>query len=122
MPKKILFIEDETDLVLMVRTRLEANGFKMVSAGDGEAGLKMADEEKPDLILLDLQIPKIHGFEVCKRLKQDPKTRGVPVMIFTVSAGPNLEDRCRAVGAEACLRKPFEASHLLATMKELLRG
>jgi len=85
--KKILFIEDESALQETFRGILREEGYEMISAMDGEEGLRLAKTEKPDLILLDLVLPKIDGFKVLKRLKEDPETKKTPVVILT-----NLED------------------------------
>ena len=85
--KKILFIEDDITLQKAFGTILKGKGYEVTSAFDGETGLKMAKEEGPDLILLDLILPKIHGFEVLKRLKEEKETQEIPVIILT-----NLED------------------------------
>jgi len=85
--KKILFIEDDMALQKAFGTILKNKGYEVTSAFDGETGLKMAKEEGPDLILLDLILPKIHGFEVLKRLKEEKETQEIPVIILT-----NLED------------------------------
>ena len=85
--KKILFIEDESALQKTFGDMLTQEGYEMISALDGETGLRLAREEKPDLILLDLVLPKVHGLDVLKKLKEDPETRQIPVIILT-----NLED------------------------------
>jgi DNA-binding response OmpR family regulator len=85
--KKILFIEDEAALQKTFRDILEKEGYQMISALDGESGLRLAKSEKPDLILLDLILPKKDGFEVLKELKEDESTKGIPVIVLT-----NLED------------------------------
>jgi len=85
--KKILFIEDESALQKTVGDILTQEGYEIVSALDGAVGLRMAEEKKPDLILLDLILPKMHGFEVLKKLKDNLKTKNIPVIILT-----NLEE------------------------------
>ena len=85
--KKILFIEDEFTLQKSMGEFLEKAGFKIIQALDGEIGLNLAEKEKPDLILLDLILPKISGFEVLKRLKENKETKDIPVIILT-----NLEE------------------------------
>jgi len=85
--KKILFIEDESALQKTFGDMLTQEGYEMISALDGETGLRLAREEKPDLILLDLILPGVHGFDVLKKLKEDLETRQIPVIILT-----NLED------------------------------
>ena len=85
--KKILFIEDEIALQKAFGTILKEKGYEVMSAFDGETGLKMAKEEKPNLVLLDLILPKMHGFEVLKKLKEEKETQGIPIIVLT-----NLED------------------------------
>lgn len=85
--KKILFIEDESALQKTFRDILKQEGYQLLSALDGEEGLKMVKSQKPDLVLLDLILPKLHGFEVLKKIKQDPETKDIPIIILT-----NLED------------------------------
>ena len=85
--KKILFIEDESALQKTFRDVLEKEGYQMISALDGESGLRLAKSQKPDLILLDLILPRKDGFEVLKELKEDETTKGIPVIVLT-----NLED------------------------------
>lgn len=120
MAQKILFIEDEPDHIEMVRMRLEASGFEFVSAKDGEEGLKKVASEKPDLILLDIVIPKIDGFEVCRRLKARPATRNTPVLVITASGLKDLDEKCLALGADDIVRKPYNSSDLVSKIKDLL--
>jgi len=121
MAKRILFIEDEVDIVMLMQTRLETHGYKMLSAFNGEEGLKMAREKNPDLILLDKIMPKMDGLEVCQRLKSDPKTKDTPIIIVSASGGKDLPERCLAAGADDLIIKPFEAEELLAKIKALLK-
>ena len=83
MPKKILFIEDERALQKTFHSILTEKGYTLISAFDGESGLKLAKEEKPDLILLDLILPKVHGLDVLERLKKDPTTKEIPIIVLT---------------------------------------
>lgn len=120
MYKKILFIEDELDQIMMVKMRLEASGYKVVSAADGDEGLKKVHRERPDLILLDIIMPKIDGYEVCKRLKQDPDTRNIPIIGITASGARGTEEKCRALGADDFIKKPFESADLITKIKALI--
>ena len=113
MVKRILFIEDEPDIVMLMQTRLKSQGYEFLSAFDGEEGLKMVQEEKPDLILLDVVMPKIDGLTVCRRLKADPQTKHIPIIIVSASGGKDLPERCLAAGADDVVIKPFEAQELL---------
>ena len=120
--KKILVVDDEEELVMAVQARLEANDFDVITAYDGEDGLKKAREEKPDLIILDVMLPKMDGYKVCATLKHDERYQKVPVLLFTAKASDEdqrigLED-CRADGY---LTKPFEAQVLLKKIKEMVQ-
>ncbi|MDO9543031.1 MAG: response regulator [Kiritimatiellia bacterium] len=119
--KKILLIEDEPSQVMMIKFRLEANNFDFLAACDGEEGLKKARAEKPDLILLDLIMPKINGYEVCRRLRQNPETKNIPVIILTASVGNDVNEKSLACGANDCLIKPFESAELVAKIKTWLK-
>lgn len=120
MAKKILFIEDETDQVMVIQARLEANGYDVVSAADGEEGLKKVYEEKPDLILLDLVIPKLDGFEVCKKIKADPQVSNIPVMIITAVGMKDLDRLCHEMHADDFVKKPYEATDFMQKVKKLI--
>ncbi|MGD0336034.1 MAG: response regulator [Candidatus Omnitrophota bacterium] len=120
--KKILFIEDESDQVMLVKTRLESNGFDCISAIDGEEGLKKADSELPDLVLLDLLMPKIDGYEVCKRMKANPKTKDIPIIVITAAGGAiEVEAKCRACGADDIIFKPYESKELIEKIMILIK-
>ena len=120
MAKKILFIEDEVDIVTLMQARLVSQGYQMLSAFDGEEGLKMVQEEKPDLILLDKIMPKMDGLEVCQRLKSDPKTKDIPIIIVSASGGKDLPERCQAARADDLIIKPFEPEELLSKIKKFI--
>jgi len=121
MKRRILLVEDEQDLVTALVFRLEAEGYEVISAADGEAGLHKAKNERPDLILLDLMLPKMHGYKVCSSLKADNVYKNIPIIIFTARAGEEDRKMSEEVGAEAYISKPFEPSILMAKIKELLR-
>jgi DNA-binding response OmpR family regulator len=111
--KKILFIEDEADLVEMMKIRLEANGYEMFSASDGQEGLEAAQKKLPQLILLDIVLPKRDGLEICRILKNDQKTKSIPIIIISASGGKNLPQRSLEAGADDFIWKPFDANELL---------
>jgi len=119
--KKILVIEDEPHHVLLIQARLESEGLTAISALDGEEGLKKVKEEKVDLIVLDIVMPKIDGVEVCRRLKQDPGTKKIPVLILTASGVKDIEEECLNAGADDFLRKPYEAGEFVGKIKVLLK-
>ncbi|PIQ85344.1 MAG: two-component system response regulator [Candidatus Omnitrophica bacterium CG11_big_fil_rev_8_21_14_0_20_45_26] len=121
--KKILIVDDEEEIILAVQARLEANGYDVIAAHDGEEGLKMARENKVDLVILDLMLPKMDGYKVCALLKKDERYAKIPVLMFTARAGAEeariaVED-CKA---NAYLTKPFDAPVLLKKIAELIQS
>jgi len=105
MAKKILFIEDEAALQKTFQDFLAQEGYKMLSALDGEAGLKMAQTENPDLILLDLVLPKMHGFEVLEALKADESTKDIPIIVLTNLEAMGDVEKALELGATTYLVK-----------------
>jgi CheY-like chemotaxis protein len=106
----------------MVRELLELADYGVVEAVDGADGLAQAAALRPDLILLDLMMPNLDGYTVCRRLKADPATRAIPVIFLTASADRDVNRQATAVGAAACLTKPFDLTDLLAVVKSALQG
>jgi DNA-binding response OmpR family regulator len=119
--KKILLVDDELDLVDMVKIRLESWGFDVLTAYDGQDGLNKAKKEVPDLIVLDLMLPRIDGFKVCRMLKFDEKYKKIPVILFSARAQDSDKKMGSEVGADAYITKPFEPAVLLDKIKELLK-
>jgi DNA-binding response OmpR family regulator len=117
---RILVVDDEPELVELVKIRLEANGYQVLTAYDGQEGLDKARNEKPDLIILDLMLPKMDGYKVCRMLKFDEKYNKIPIMLFTARAQESDRKMGEEVGAEAYITKPFEPQILLGKIKELL--
>lgn len=103
--KKILFIEDESALQKTFGEILKQEGYEMISALDGKTGLRLAKEKKPDLILLDLILPKIHGFEVLKKLKEDKETKDIPIIVLTNLEGIGDVEKAIELGATTYLVK-----------------
>ncbi len=118
---KILVVEDEKDMVYAVSLELEANGYEVIAAYDGQEGLQKAREEKPDLIVLDLMLPKMDGFKVCGLLKRDVRYSGIPIIMFTAKAQEEDVKLGEEMCADAYIIKPFEPQALLAKIKELLK-
>ncbi len=119
--KKILVVDDEKDLVEMISLRLEASDFMVIKAYDGQAGLELARTKKPDLIILDLMLPKIDGYKVCRMLKFDVKHKDIPVILFTAKALDTDKELGKQVRADAYVTKPFEAEILLMKINQLLK-
>ena len=120
--KRILIVDDEPDLVTLVAGRLRANGYEVSSAGDGYAGLEAAKKDKPDLIILDLMLPKMDGYKVCGLLKRDARFAHIPVILFTAKAQEEDMILGEEVGANAFVTKPFDPQALLAKIQELTQG
>jgi len=118
--KRILIVEDQTPIVNMLKMRLEAHNYEVITAGDGQEGLERARKENPSLIILDVMLPKLNGFKVCQLLKTDPKYNPIPIIIASGRTPQEIRKVSQEVGADAYVPKPFEAEVLLSKMKELL--
>jgi len=118
--KKILVIEDESDQVMMMQTRLEANGFDVISASNGEDGMKKAYSERPDLILLDLIMPKMSGYEVCRRLKSDPEVRNIPVLVITAVVKRDIDRHQIEMCADGVVEKPYDSAEFIQLVQDLI--
>jgi DNA-binding response OmpR family regulator len=117
---RILLVDDEKDMVEVINLRLEANGYQVMVATDGQEGLTMAREKRPDLIILDIMLPKMDGFTVCRMLKYDEKFQDIPIIMLSAKIQAADLERGEEMGADAYITKPFKADELLAKMKELL--
>ena len=111
--KKILLVDDEVDLVETVRFPLEMQGFTVLVSQDGEDALKKAREEKPDLILLDLMLPKLDGYKVCRLLKFDERYKHIPILMLTARTQEKDKILGRETGADEYITKPFEMNELM---------
>ncbi|MBI4457539.1 response regulator [Candidatus Uhrbacteria bacterium] len=120
--KKVLIVDDDAFLSGIYATKLEIDGFQVVSARDGEEGLKAAATELPDLILLDVLMPKLDGFEVLKRLKADPATKPIPVIMLTNLGQKEDVEKGLSEGAEDYLIKAhFVPSEAVIKIKKVLK-
>ncbi len=119
--KTVLFIEDESALQKTIGEVLGQEGYEVVSALDGEVGLRLAKGRKPDLILLDLILPKITGFDVLKRLKEDDETKDIPVIILTNLEDPRDIEKAVELGAKTYLSKAqYDLEEVVAKVKKAL--
>jgi DNA-binding response OmpR family regulator len=118
--KKILMVEDEKNIILGVKTCLEIANYRVVVVEDGEKAIEVALKEKPDLILLDLMLPKIDGFEVCRKLKAMEETKKIPVVVLTAKTGDEDKEKAREAGADAYMTKPFRPEELWQEIKRFV--
>ena len=120
--KRILIIDDEPNILRVARKRLESNGYEIMVASSGEEGITVAFSDEPDLIFLDLVMPGIDGYEVCRRLKADGLTKDIPIIIFTASAEPeDFTQKSKETGAVGVLVKPFRSEELLSIAASYLK-
>jgi CheY-like chemotaxis protein len=118
--KRILIVEDQAVISNMLKMRLEANNYEVITASDGQEGLEIAHQENPSLIILDIMLPKMNGYKVCQLLKADSKYTAIPIIISSGRTPQEIAKVGKDVGADAFVSKPFEAEELLSKMKELL--
>lgn len=118
--KRILIVDDDPHIVMMTKSRLEANGFETLTASNGLEAIKAAKEAKPHLILLDVIMPALSGYDVCLKLKAQEETANIPIIVFTVSSRKDLEAMCLKAGAKAVILKPFRPSELLGLIRKAL--
>ena len=118
--RRLLLVDDEPSIVKMVGKRLEVEGYEVVIAMDGQEALRKVQMNHPDLVILDLMLPKMNGYEVCTTLKQDPQSQHIPIIMFTAKAQERDEQLGLACGANAYVRKPFKAQELLDQIRGLL--
>ena len=119
---RILVVDDEVDLCDALTMRFEANDYKVLKAIDGQTALELAQREMPDLIILDVMLPKLDGYKICRMLKFDDKYKHISIILFSAKALDSDKDTGMEVGADAYITKPFEASVLLAKVEELLKS
>jgi len=120
MRKKILIIDDEVEIVETIQYRLEAEGFEVICAYDGFTGLTMARTSAPDLIILDVLMPKMDGFNTCRMIKFDMKHEHIPIIILTGRCEEKDMKTIEEIKADVFMKKPFEGQELLAQIKRLL--
>lgn len=120
MGKKILLVEDEKNIILGVRTCLDAVGYEVEVAENGELAMEAVQRRHPDLILLDLMLPKLNGFEVLESLKGKAETAGIPVVVLTAKAEAEDRQRAMGLGADAYMTKPFRPQELWDILKNFL--
>ena len=120
MAKNILVVDDEANITRLIRMNLERQGYSVTTAEDGRHALEQVAATKPDLILLDIMMPHLDGFEVLQKLKEDPATSNVPVIMLTVKAQDTDFFEGHKRGADVYLTKPIDPAELVAHVRNLL--
>jgi two-component system cell cycle response regulator DivK len=120
MSKLILVVEDQEDNMQIVRDLLVSANYQLIEAENGEQALAAVTKRRPDLILMDIQIPIIDGYEVTRRIKADPALRSIPIIAVTSHALSGGEEKARAAGCDDFVPKPYSPRHLLAKIREFL--
>jgi two-component system cell cycle response regulator DivK len=120
MTKRILVVEDQEDNRRIVRDLLTSVGFELIEATTGEEGVRQAHQQRPDLILMDIQMPVMDGYEATRQIKAIPELRETPIVVVTSYAMSGDEAKARAAGADAYIAKPFSPRDLLALIKKFV--
>jgi CheY-like chemotaxis protein len=120
MQAKILLVEDEPENQLVIGLILTTEGYNVITADRGDAALKLAAGEKPDLILLDVMMPEINGYEVLERLRSNPETAGIPVVLLTALAQEKDVEKAVEAGVNGFVAKPFEPAELISCVRAAL--
>jgi two-component system cell cycle response regulator DivK len=121
MPKKVLIVEDNELNMKLFRDLLEAHGYQTIESRDGVEALKVARDERPDLILMDIQLPEVSGLEVAKWIKEDESLKSIPIIAVTAFAMKGDEEKIREGGCEGYLAKPISLTSFLETVERHLQ-
>lgn len=120
MAARILVADDDADIREVLRIGLEREGYEILEASDGLATLNTARQQKPDLIVLDIMMPRLNGYEVARMLKFDRKFRSIPILMLTANRAPEERDLGTHTGADCYMTKPFTFAEILPSIRELL--
>jgi len=119
MAKRILIVDDEPDVLKLAEFRLRKWGYEIITAFDGQKGLELIRNEKPDLVLLDLRLPNTDGIEVCRQVKNDKELKHIPIILFTATADIAVAEVAKEYGADDYLVKPYEPEQLLKKVRSI---
>lgn len=122
MPRKILAVDDEKHIVRLVQVNLERQGYQVVTANDGKEALQKVEEEHPDLLVLDVMMPYMDGFEVLQNLRRNPNTANIPVIMLTAKAQDQDVFRGWQSGVDCYLTKPFNPMELISFVKRIFKS
>jgi DNA-binding response OmpR family regulator len=120
MPKKILIVDDEPSIIVALQFLMEQNGYQTLVAFSGEEAMETITEYRPDLILLDIMLPVVDGFEVCQRVRENPEWSNIRIVLVTALGSDVNVTKGLSLGADAYIIKPFSNAEILAKVKELL--
>ena len=120
MAVQILIIDDEPNIVLSLEFLMKREGFEVAVAGDGEAALRAMAERRPDVVILDVMMPRLNGFEVCRRIRAEPALAGVRVLMLSAKGRETEVKKGLELGADAYVTKPFSTLELVAEVRRLL--
>ena len=115
---RILVVDDEPSILELIKANLEARGYQVSTAADGDEAIRIAEKEKPELILLDIIMPGMDGFAVCRKIRQ---WSAVPILMLSAREGENYKEMCAACGADDYLTKPFVLKELLSMVRSILK-
>jgi DNA-binding response OmpR family regulator len=120
MTKRILIVDDEPNIVISLEFLMKREGFAVEIAADGEAALEALAGSAPDLVILDVMLPKMNGFEVCQQIRANPRWRGIRILMLTARGRDREIAKGLGLGADAYVTKPFSTRDLVAQVKQLL--
>ena len=120
-PKKILIVDDEVDLVKTIKFSMEAEGYMVLASYNGEDALNQARKENPDLIVLDIMLPKLDGYKVCRLLKFDEQYKNIPILMLTAKTQQKDKLLGKETGADEYITKPFDMDELMEKVKTYLK-
>lgn len=122
MPRKILTVDDEKHIVRLIQVNLERQGYEVVTANDGREALEKVDSERPDLVILDVMMPYMDGFEVLQNMKRNPSTRDIPVIMLTAKAQDADVFKGWQSGVDCYLTKPFNPMELISFVQRIFKS
>jgi DNA-binding response OmpR family regulator len=122
MAHRILIVDDEPSIVVPLEFLMKREGYEVAVAGDGQAALDALAARAPDLVILDVMLPRMSGFEVCRHIRADPRWRGLKILMLTAKGRDSEMEKGLGLGADAYVTKPFSTRDLVARIRALLRG
>jgi len=122
MAARVLVVDDEPELLRALLVRFKASGFICETANDGQEALEKVGTQRPDIVIADLVMPRMDGYELCRRLKANAQTASIPVVLLTAVPGYAFDQDITSLGASHVMHKPFDSAELLSVVRELMAG